>query len=510
MSRTRNSLRNMAFGLGGQMLNIIMSFIMRVVLVHTLGALYTGINGTFTEILMVFSLADLGVGTSIIFSLYKPIAEGDTEKIRQLMGLYKKAYSIIGFVIILLGAAMTPFLDAFLLGTESIPQIEIIVIFWLFVANTASSYFLSYKGTLITAHQKNYIVTNVVYSSSIICYGIQIALLLTTGNYILVLSIQVVTNILQNIITMIIANKKYPYIKGKMPSLESDERKKVFKNMGAAVFYRIGAVVTNGTDNIVISAFIGTVTMGIYSNYQLMTTTVKNLLLQIFKSITASMGNLNAIETDEKKYQTYMMIYFGNFWLFGFATACFWVLISPFVELLFGETYVMSDAIVALCLVNFYTMGMRNVTTTFRETMGIFVQGKWVPLIGAAINVVASLILVQYLGVAGVFLGTIVSTVTFVFWKEPLVLFKHGFKRSAAPYFIKYFIYFAATVAASVLSSLAADALFSGGGIGNFIGRFAVVMVIPNVLFILLFFKDRNFVALKSAVLRGVKRKINR
>ncbi len=508
MSRTKNSLRNMAFGLGGQLLNIVMSFIMRVVLVHTLGAVYTGINGTFTEILMVFSLADLGVGTSIIFSLYKPIAEGNTQKIRELMGLYKKAYTIIGFVIIALGAAMTPFLDIFLTDAESVPNMEIIIIFWLFVANTASTYFLSYKGTLITAHQKNYIVTNVVYSTSVVCYGIQIALLLTTQNYILVLSVQVATNILQNVITMIIANKKYPYIKGKMPPLESSERSKVFKNMSAAVFYRIGAVVTNGTDNLVIAAFIGTITMGIYSNYLLLTTTIKNLLLQIFKAITASMGNLNAIESDQKKYDTYMMIYFGNFWLFGFATACFWVLISPFVELVFGDFYVMSDSVVALCLINFYTMGMRNVNTTFRETMGIFVQGKWVPLIGAAINVVASIVLVQYLGIVGVFLGTIVSTVTFVFWMEPLILFKHGFKRSPAMYFVKYLIYFVATAIACVLSSLAADALFSGGGVGNFIGRFFTVMIIPNVVFLLIFFKDKHFKALAGAFLRGVKRKM--
>ncbi len=510
MSRTKNSMRNIVFGLGGQMLNILMSFVMRVVLVQTLGAVYTGINGTFTEILMVFSLADLGVGTTIIFSMYKPISTGDTEKIRQLMGLFKKAYTIIGFVIILLGGAMTPFLDVFTTGAESIPDSEILIIFWLFVANTASTYFLSYKGTLITAHQKNYIVTNVVYSTSIVCYGVQIALLLSTGNYILVLSVQMGTNILQNIITMIIANKKYPYIKGKMPELPKAERQSIYKNMRAAVFYRIGAVVTNGTDNIVIAAFLGTIAMGIYSNYLLMTTTIKNLLLQIFKAITASMGNLNANESAEKKYDTYMMIYFGNFWMFGFATACFWVLISPFIELLFGEFYVLDDALVALCLVNFYTMGMRNVTNTFRETMGIFRQGRWVPLIGALINIVASVALVGYLGMAGVFLGTIVSTFTFVFWAEPMVLFKHGLKRSAKLYFAKYALYFSLTAVACTLSSLVADALFAQGGIGNFIGRFFVVMIIPNLLFMVVFLKDKNFIALRGAVLRGIKRKIKK
>lgn len=325
-------MRNIAFALGGQILNILMSFAMRTVFVNTLGEVYLGVNGLFTNILMVFSLADLGVGTAIIYAMYKPVAEHDTHKIQALMNMYGRAYRTIGMVIIGMGLAMTPFIRYLVKTDQDIPDLQ--VIFLLFVANTASTYFFAYKGTLITAHQKNYIVTNVVYSTSILCYGVQIVVMLLTHNYILTLSIQVGTNILQNIITMLIANKMYPYIKKRNnESLRRREKRGIYRNMGALVFYRTGQVIINGTDNIVISAMVGIVESGIYSNYLLLTTTIKNLLQQVFHAITASVGNLNVEESNETKYNVYNAIYFGNFWLFGFSTVCFWVLFNPFIEL---------------------------------------------------------------------------------------------------------------------------------------------------------------------------------
>ena len=294
-------MRNIAFALGGQILNILMSFAMRTVFVNTLGEVYLGVNGLFTNILMVFSLADLGVGTAIIYAMYKPVAEHDTRKIQALMNMYGRAYRTIGLVIIGMGLAMTPFIRYLVKTDQDIPDLQ--VIFLLFVANTASTYFFAYKGTLITAHQKNYIVTNVVYSTSILCYGVQIVVMLLTHNYILTLSIQVGTNILQNIITMLIANKMYPYIKKRnSESLCRREKRGIYRNMGALVFYRTGQVIINGTDNIVISAMVGIVESGIYSNYLLLTTTIKNLLQQVFHAITASVGNLNVEESNETKY----------------------------------------------------------------------------------------------------------------------------------------------------------------------------------------------------------------
>ena len=196
MERAANSIRNIIFGIGGQILNLIMSFIYRTVLVRTLGDAYTGIAGSFTNILMIFSLADLGVGTAIIYNLYRPIAENDEIHIRKLMNLYRRAYNIIGTVILAMGFVVMFFLKSFIKETEHVENLYLI--FAIYVINTASSYFLAYKGTLITANQKNYIVTSVVYVTSIICYIVQIVLIRLTRNYVVTISIQTATNMLQN------------------------------------------------------------------------------------------------------------------------------------------------------------------------------------------------------------------------------------------------------------------------------------------------------------------------
>jgi len=508
VERSRNSLRNIVFALGGQTLNILMSFFMRTVFVNTLGEVYLGVNGLFTNILMVFSLADLGVGTAIIFALYKPIAEGDQRKIQALMNMYGKAYRTIGLVIIAMGLALTPFIHVFVKTTQQIPDLQ--VIFLLFVANTASTYFFAYKGTLITAHQKNYIVTNVVYASSIVCYGIQIAVMLLTRNYILTLSIQVGTNVLQNIITMLIANRMYPYIRKRNDaSLKRREKRGIYRNMGALVFYRTGQVIQNGTDNIVISSLVGIVETGVYSNYLLLTTTIKNLLLQIFRAITASVGNLTAMETDEKKYAVYNVIYFGNFWMFGFCSVCFWVLFNPFIQLWLGKDMLLPVQVVFWIVLNFYMTGMRNVNITFRDTMGVFQEGKYVPMIAAGVNIAASVWLAPIYGIAGAFMGTAISTVGSLLWLEPIILHKYGFKRSSLPYFGKYALYSAATVLAAYATELAAS-LFAGNTIAAFLGKIALCLVIPNALFLGLFGWTRDGRALGQMVFGVLRHRLKR
>ena len=501
-------MKNIVFGLGGQILNILMSFLMRTVFVNTLPAEYLGVNGLFTNILMVFSLADLGVGTAIIYSLYKPIAVGDKQKIQALMNMYASAYRTIGLVIIGMGLAMTPFLDVFVKTDQDIPDLEII--FLLFVLNTASSYFLSYKGTLITAHQKNYIVTNVVYSTSILCYGLQMLMMVLTKNYVLTLSIQVGTNMLQNIITMIIANHMFPYIKGKNKMrLKQRERKKVFQNVRSMVFYRVGQVIINGTDSIVISAMVDIVAAGIYSNYLLLTTTIKNLLQQVFHAITASIGNLSAVESDEKKYQAYNIVYFGNFWMFGFASACFWSLFNPFITLWIGEDMLLSEDVVLLIVLNFYLVGMRNVNITFRDTMGVFKEGRYVPMIAAALNIIISIWLAPSYGILGVFIGTAVSMMASLFWMEPMILFKHGFKRSVWPYFTKYLAYLAVTILCCVVTRAACD-LLPVNTIGTFIVKLFICLIVPNAIIILFFMRTAAFKALTSTVLGVIRRKAGR
>ncbi len=510
MERAKNSLKNIVFGLGGQILNLLMSFIYRTVMVRTLGDAYTGISGSFTNILMIFSLADLGVGTAIIYNLYKPIAEDDKIGIRRLMNLYKKAYSLIGMVILLLGFIMMFFLKSIIKETEYVDNLYLI--FAIYVLNTASSYFLAYKGTLITANQKNYIVTNVVYLTSIICYIVQIILIRLTKNYVVTISVQTATNMLQNVITMRIANKMYPFIDDGNDDLPPiAERKQIYSDMRSIVFYRIGAVITNGTDDLVISSALGILTEGIYDNYQLLLTTIKNLLLQVFKGITASVGNLNVLESSERKYEVYNMIYFGNFWLFGFCAICFFELLTPFVSLWLGAERTLNMGTVFIVVLNFYLTGMRNVNTTFRETMGIFKQGKYVAMTGALLNLGLTILLVNMIGLNGVFLGTTFSTLGYLFWKEPLVLYRHGFKKNIFPYFAKYAFYLACVFIAGCLTVLVCYMLFNNTvSILSIAGRLLICILIPNGFFYFIFHRMKEYKMLKDIVMGVILRRVKR
>lgn len=510
-SRTANSMRNIVFGVGGQVLNIIMSFIMRTVFIHTLDKVYLGVNGLFTNILMVFSLADLGVGTAIIYALYKPIARQDTKKIQALMNLYGKAYPIIGCAVIAMGLLMTPFLDIFVKTDTYIPDLQII--FLLFVLNTASTYFLSYKGTLITANQKNYIVTNVVYLSSIACYALQIVVMVLTKNYILTLSIQVATNMLQNVITMIIANRMYPYIKGRNKErLPKAEKKQIYKNVGSLVFYRVGQVVINGTDSIVISSFISIVTAGAYSNYVLITTTVKNLLQQVFHAITASVGNLAAVETEERKYEVFRYTYFANFWMFGFAAVCLYALLTPFVTIWMANDpnlaeLILDEGTVILVVIAFYMTGMRNSLITFRDTLGVFREGRFIPLMGAAVNIAISIWLAQSMGIHGVFIGTVISMCVML-CMEPVILYKKGLHRNPMPYYGKYLLYFVVMAATAWLTGLLTGLL--PNNILGFIGKLIICLIFPNAVFYLVFLKLPERRLLFDKVFGIVKRRLRR
>ncbi len=508
MDRSRNSIRNILFGVGGQILNIIMSFAYRTVFMRALSDEYLGINGLFTNILMVFSLADLGVGTAIIYALYKPIAEQDVRKIKALMKLYEKAYIIIGFVIIGMGLICMPFIESLITTEKVIPHVKLI--FMIFVINTASTYFFAYKGTLITASQQHYIVSTVVYGTSILCYAVQIVVMLLTHNYILTLSIQVGTNILQNLITGRIADRMFPYLRGKNDeNLSERERKGIFKNMSSLMFYRTGQVIINGTDSIIISKFQGIVEAGFYSNYSLITTTIKNLLLQVFHAITGSIGNLAAVESERRKYEIYNLIYFGNFWMFGFCAVCLFNLLNPFITIWAGPDRLLSMLEVFFIVLNFYLVGMRNVNLAFRDTMGIFKEGRLIPIISAAVNIVISIITASMFGMIGAFIGTTVSMVTTLCWMEPYVLYKYGFKRGVYEYFVKYFMYLAVTAGAALVTWFVCH-FIPDGRIIYFAPKLLICAVFPNVIFFLVFGKTEEFRQLVSKAKRVIMRRLKK
>ena len=400
--RSSKSAKNLIFSVGGNGINIIINFISRTIFISLLGKEYLGINGLFSNILNVLCLAELGVGSAITYCLYEPLATKDISKIQALMNFYKKSYKVICSIIISAGIMLTPFIKFFIKDTPNINYLHLI--FLLFVMNTAVSYLFSYKKTIISADQNQYIVSTYQYIAFILQNIIQILVLYITRNFILYLVVQIVVTIVQNILVSKKADKLYPFIAIKNDKkLDKKTLKVIRKNVIAMIFHKIGSIVVNSTDNILISKLIGIGTVGIYSNYSLIINAINSLLNQVFYSITASIGNLGSVESEERVYETFQRVLFLNFWMYYFSSICIITLINPFINLWVGEGFGLDKWVVIIIVLNFYLSGIRKTALTFRDALGLYWYDRYKPIIESIINLVISIILTKKFGVIGIF-----------------------------------------------------------------------------------------------------------
>ena len=435
--RTRNSIINIFTGIVGQIVVTIAGFVARTVFIRVLGSTYLGVSGLFSNILTLLSFAELGIGQAIIFSLYKPIAEQNEDKICALMRLYEKTYRLLFVVVLSIGLIILPFLPYIIKDIDAIPNIRTIYV--LYVLNSALSYLFSYRGTFITASQKNYVINIVYVVSTILMTGCQVAGLLIFKNFFVYLGMQIAFGVFQNIFTYVYSSRKYPFLKRKdVPPLPDAELAGIKKNVGALILYKIGTLALNSTDNIIISAFVGIITVGLYSNYTLLTSTVSGFLSTVFGNITASIGNLNATELNEKRIFIFKVLNLATFWFYSVCAVCLFVCMTPFILAWIGEEYALPLSVSIIVAVNVYIAGMLYAPFNYRQTMGLFVQGKMRPIISAIINIVVSIWFAKLWGLPGVLWGTAVARLTTNVWFDPYLVFKKGLNTSPVPYYVDY------------------------------------------------------------------------
>lgn len=502
MSRTNNSIKNIQYSVIGQIVALGSNFITRMVFVKVLSAEYLGVNGLFTNILSILSFAELGIGPAIVYSMYKPLADKNTKLLNGLMKLYKSAYVTIGTLILILGAILTPFLDFFIKDMPNIDNIEFIYV--LFVINTAGSYFFSYKRSFLIADQKKYIDAIYHYSYFFIRSILQIFILLFTGNFIFYLIIQILITFAENFTVSLKVNKLYPFISSKREAfIDKSVKAEIKKNVKAMIFHKMGSVIVLGTDNLLISKFVGIVAVGIYSNYLLVITALRQIFNIIFQSMIASVGNLGATEDTEKKEFIFRSIDFIGFWLYGFASIALITLFNPFIELWLGKKYLFNFSSVLLIVVSFYLTGRRRSVLTFRDAFGLFWHDRYKPILESGINLAASIILVKWIGFEGVILGTIISTLTTNFWIEPYVLYKFGFDTSMTKYFRQYLITTSLIICIGVLNIWLTN--FLGNTLLAFSGKILITMVVPNLIIMLIFWRTKELQHLLSIVKSRIK-----
>lgn len=492
-SRTSNSLKNMAFGVGSQMLSILMGFFTRWMFIALLGKEYLGVSGLFTNVLSLLSLANLGFDTAIIYSLYKPLAEGDMAAVKGYMRVYKRVYRAVGATVFVLGCILMPFLPHLIKGTVTIPE-SIYVIYFLFLTQSASSYLFSYKQSLLTASQQNRI-NSLYHSIFMVLRNLgEMVVLFFFHAYIPTLICIIAFQLAENAWIARVTDKKFPFLTDSSVGEISFEQKQALKeNVKSLFLYKISGTIISSTDNILISKFQGLASVGLYSNYVYIVDVIRTFLSYIFYSMTASIGNYNATESKEANEKMFYNLFFASFWLYGFTGICLGVLLNPFIALWIGADYLLPNWTVFIIIVNYYTAGVQYASTTYREVTGLFKVGKYRPLIAAIINLAVSIILAYPLGISGILLGTIISRLCVYFWYDPYILHKMLFRRNLKHYFATYIRYGMSTLGAGGLClAISNNIPIQNQGLA-FLTDIILCAVLPNTLFLLLFGRREEF-----------------
>ncbi len=509
MGRVRQAEKNVFFGYISNFIILVMGFYQRKVFIMVLGRTLLDVNTLYTDILSMLSLAELGIGTALNYSLYKPVAERDYEKIKSYMSLYKKAYLAIAGVIAVIGLALTPFLQYIIKESDrgGIPIIDLTVYYLIFLFNTVSTYFVAYKYSLVNAQQKSYIQTNIATITKIVTVLAQIIVLFLTENFLLFLLTQAAIEFIQKIFVSIYFNRLYPYLRDKnVQKLEKKETDIVVTKSKALMFHKIGDVARLQTDSIIITTCISAKWVGLVGNYSLIINYAANFVNIIFNSVISGFGNLVATESKEKQYSVFKVYRFVACWLYGFASVGFWLLLTPFVTGLYlDESWMLAQSILSLILIDFYFKGGRTVLLNFKIAAGVFEQDKFLPLIQGGINLVVSIVGARYIGLAGVYIGTVISGILANLIR-PVIVYRDCFSMSSWDYFKDSVKYISVILMILIILIPVNNILLVQVNILTFGLMAIIITIIYNTIFLFIFRKSAEFKYLWNIVMQKIKK----
>ena len=506
--RTKNSIKNMIASFVSNIITIIVGLVAQKIFINILGVEYLGLNGLFTNIISMLGIVELGIGSAIIYNLYKPIVDNDVEQIKSLMNFYKKSYHLIAFIVLIIGLVITPFLP--LIIKEVTVDVNIALIYILFLFDIVCSYLLSYKRSILYASEKNYIINYIHVLYTIFMNISQLIVLYITKNYYLYLIIKIICRILENLIITMIANKLYSYLKEKdVKKLDKKVQDDIFTKIKALFFHKIGTFIVMGTDNIIISKFLGLIVVGLYSNYYLVISAVSTLFGQALISLTPSVGNMLVEKNTEKNYDVFKKMRFINFWIATFTSVSLLLIMKPFIIIWIGEEYLLPTSVLMVLVFNYYQKMMRNSYTTFKDASGIYHEDRFIPIFESITNIVVSIILVKLLGLAGVFIGTIVSGLWLWCYSYPKYVYKNLFERTYNNYAKETIGYILLFVSITALSYLLSSNLVYSSVYINFVVNVLISLIVPNVILLILFYKSDNFKYVLS-LLKGRGKNENR
>lgn len=504
--RAEKVVRNIFYDYLGNILTIIVGFVSKTVFIYTLGQEYLGLSGLYTNVLTVLSLAELGIGSAITFELYKPLAAKNHELLYNLMSFYRKAYQVIGWVVLGIGIVLIPFLK-YIIKFETNVDINYTALYILFLLNSVFSYwFNAYKATILIASQQKYLTKKIEYILVIVQTVIQMFVLFVWNNYMLYLIVGIARSIAQNYMVARKADTVFPFLKKKKRAhLEKTVKQRIYNNIYAMSLYKVSGVVVNSTDNIIISAFISTNVLGKYSLYNYIIVSIKSFLGIIFDSFVAAIGDFNVTETNDKKKKIFDTIFFLSFVLYGMISIGLVQVSSLFVSLWAGDEYLMENSTVILMVLVFLISGLENATYIFRTGCGLYDVAKYRPVFSAIINLGTSIVLVHYIGIDGVFIGTIVSRVLTYWLVDPQVVYKYILHVPVASYYITYFKYMILLLGTTCVSQYLNSLIIFDGWLLLIIKGIVAELIFCGIVFVF-YHKTEEYQYIVSSISRMIKR----
>lgn len=495
-SRSKNAGRNIQVAIFNKLFTLLLVFVSRKIFIVYIGVEYLGINSLFSNVLTLLSMADLGLGTAMNVSLYKPIAEKDTRKLSALLRYYKKIYNYIAVSVAVIGCILLPFLKYIVNLDQGIPYIQLYYL--VFLSNTVISYLFVYKSSIINADQNNYIVNKIAIFVNTIKVLLQIVVVILFKLYILYIILDVCGTFINNLLISRTVDKQYPFLKEK-EYLSDNEKKQLTNNISSVFLYKISWCLINGTDNILMSILIGTTFVGYYTNYFTITSNIEAIIALIFTSLTAGIGNLIATEKAEQRFKTFASMQMVSYWLCAIAVCTSYLLIDDFIVLWLGKEYVLDKLITIAIVLNLYFSICMRPVWTFREGTGMYRQIRYVMLATAILNMVLSIILGRMIGLSGIIFATSISKILTYFWYEPAILYRSFFNKKPSTYFIGQLMNLFLMMICIFISRNLINSIPIDGGIG-WVTKAGICTVVTTGIYYFRYYKTTEFNYIKSRV----------
>ena len=440
----RRGILNIGVSIFSRVILLFAGLFVRRLLIQNIGNDVNGLNSLYTSVIGILTVAELGIGRAIVYSMYSPIVAGNKQQVVALYCLYKKLYRIIGSVIFAGGLAVMLFLPMLISDYDNL-SINVYLTFLLTLISVVFSYLYGAKTSLIEAHKDNYITTVIATVSSIVRYFLQIAAILIWRSFSVFLICQIISTLLTWVITNVIVRRKYPEIIAKHETVDKETKSEIVRNVKAMFMHKVGVKLVNTIDSMIISGFIGVVLLGKYSNYAYICGAMVGIISLFFTPLTSVIGHLCADGNKEKTKEYFNYFYYLNF-IFGVIFFLgYYAVIDAVVALLFGPGIAVSHSIVFIITFNQFVQYMRNAVLLFRNASGAFYYDRWKPIVEGVVNLVLSLVFVMAFPkdyrVVGVIVATIITNLLICDTVEPFVVFKHVFGQRPGSFYFRNYVY---------------------------------------------------------------------